>query len=95
MNGRLQEGALLVSAQGESLQHLVKSDLVFAVQSEQEPTELVFEVVHLAEVAVAAFFVLLQEIAAETSGFAGGCLEALVDVFRAESARPHRGSERS
>ena len=59
LNGRLQEGALLVSAQGESLQHLVEPDLVFTIQREQEPAELVFKVVHLAKVAVAAVFVVI------------------------------------
>lgn len=93
LDGRLEEGALLVPAQGEPLQYLVQANLVFAVDGEQEPAELVLEIVRLAEVLVAALFVLLEEVAAECRSLAGGCPEAHIHVVGAESAGPHRGSD--
>lgn len=84
LNGRLQEGALFVAAEGESLQNLVEANLVFLVHFQQELAELEFEVVGLAEVVVAALLVGLEELLGQIAGF-----ESFVDGLGAEAARAH------
>lgn len=62
LNRCLEEGGLLVTAEGETLQHLIEPNLIFLVHFQQELAELVLEVMSLAEVVVTALFVSLEEL---------------------------------